>query len=79
MINRDCRCPGCGTCESAANIKRVRLEYGQQRARNAVFMQCMAVLAKDKKMQTFARYWVDAADNAAKNVRPEDFVNVNTN
>jgi len=26
MINRDCRCPGCGTCEAAATIDPLKKE-----------------------------------------------------
>jgi hypothetical protein len=26
MINRDCRCPGCGTCEAAATIEPLKKE-----------------------------------------------------
>jgi hypothetical protein len=24
MIGRDCRCPGCGTCDAASEVERLR-------------------------------------------------------
>jgi len=58
--------------------ERWMLKYGQQRARNAVFMLAMAALARSGD-QPFARKWVDRADAAAANVRLEDFVKAQTN
>lgn len=55
-----------------------RLKYGQQRARNAVFMQAVSKLAR-MGMGDFAKACVKAADEAALNVRPEDFVVARTN
>lgn len=61
--------------ELRAEVAAERLRYGQQRARNAVFMQAMASLARrDPDLQYFARRTVEKADAASEQVRPEDFV-----
>lgn len=50
-----------------------QLKYGQQQARNAVFMGAMATLARDPRKRSAAQHWVKAADDAAAAVRLEDF------
>lgn len=54
-----------------------RLRYGQQQARNAVFMQALAALARRESavggMGNFVRDVVERADRAAEAVRLEDF------
>lgn len=32
MIGRDCRCPGCGTCDAASEVERLRAEVERLRA-----------------------------------------------
>jgi len=64
--------------ECRHEIERLRMEYGRQQARNAVFMHAMAHLARNG-MQDDARKWIESADQAAANVRPEDFVTLTLN
>lgn len=60
--------------ELAAERDAERLRYGQQLARRAVFMQAMATLARrGPELQEFAAATVKRADEAAANVRLEDF------
>jgi len=56
-----------------------RLRYGQERARVAVFMQAMAELHRRVQGAQFAQDVVKRADEAAANVRLEDFVEAKTN
>lgn len=67
-------CPRC-LRESAlrAEIERLRMEAGRQQARCAVFMSAMAWLARNGHQER-AQQWVKRADDAAADVRPEDFV-----
>lgn len=55
-----------------------QLQYARQRARNSVFMQAMATLAR-KGMQDFAKQVIERADNPSMNVRLKDFVTARTN
>lgn len=51
-----------------------QLRYGQQRARNAVFMQALATVARrSDEDREWAKRVVKAADEAAESVRIEDF------
>jgi hypothetical protein len=53
-------------------LDQERLRYGQQRARNAVFMRALASIARQGH-SAFAQRTVALADEAAKNVRLDDF------
>lgn len=50
-----------------------RLRYGQQAAKNAVLMMLLSHLARNGQQELAQRY-LKAADEAAANVRIEDFV-----
>ena len=63
---------------AAEERERWMLKYGQQRARNAVFMQAMATLAR-RGDADFARRVVQRADEAAAAVRLEDFTRAHVN
>ncbi len=58
-----------------AALDAERLRRGRETARIGVFMQAMSWLARNGQ-KTRANAWVDAADAAAKNVQPEDFVRI---
>jgi len=62
----------------AAERERWMLKCGQQQARNAVFMQAMASVAR-RWDADFARRVVQRADEAAAAVRLEDFTRVHVN
>jgi len=63
---------------AAEERERWMLKYGQQRARNAVFVQAMATLAR-RGDADFARRVVQRADEAAAAVRLEDFARAHVN
>lgn len=50
-----------------------RLRYGQQVAKNSVFMMLLSHLARNGQQELAQRY-LKAADDAAANVKLEDFV-----
>jgi hypothetical protein len=56
-----------------AEVERLRMDAGRQLARCAVFMQAMSWLARNG-YQERAKKFVERADAAAADVRPEDFV-----
>lgn len=59
--------------ELEAEVDRVRLNYGRQQARCAVFMAALAREARNGQ-QEWAQSLLKAADAAAASVRLEDFV-----
>jgi len=59
-------------------VERWMLKYGQQRARNAVFMQALATLAR-RGDADFAKKTIKRADDAAADVRVEDFTRAHVN
>ncbi len=90
---QESRCPGCDEpvglrtvcytypdCQPTPQAEDgYQMRYGQQQARNAVFMQAMATLARDPRKRAAAQHWVKEADAAAAAVRTEDFVVANVN
>jgi hypothetical protein len=63
---------------ATAELDEARMEAGRLQARCSVFMQAMAWLARHN-MQGFAKQWVERADAASLDVRPEDFVVAHVN
>jgi hypothetical protein len=66
--------------ELRAQVIRERLRYGKQRARATVLMQALAALVRRGVISSDeGKTWIDKADHAGDDIRPEDFVHAHVN